>query len=483
MDKNIDYKKDLAEKLEDLKKIEGFPIGTDEDILALSEPPYYTACPNPYIKDFIEEYGTPYNEETDDYHREPFVGDVSEGKNNPIYNAHSYHTKVPHKAIKQYLEHYTVEGDIVLDGFSGTGMTGVAATELRRKSVLLDLAPISTFISWNYNTLGNKTNFIIEFEKIFREVSSEYQWMYETQHGIINNQQQRLISNNKIGIINYVVWSDVLSCPYCKYEFDYYCVDKIKTEQKSFNCPNCKAEIKKNECNRVKEIVFDRFLRKSIEINKQVPVLINYSFNNKRYEKVPDENDLQLLIKIDEIQSPFWIPIYKMLFKDNAWGDIYRSGYHYGMTHSHHFYTKRNLLILGSFWAKSTNPKINWAITAILNYVNKRQSYSGGGGGMPGVLFVASLVQEKNVFDVLKRKVLKLNKILKDEKVTSNSIISTQSVTDLINIDNNSIDYIFTDPPFGDNIMYSEASFLWESWLKVFTSNNSEAIINSSFAL
>ena len=40
MDKNIDYKEDLTEKLEELKKIEGFPIGTDEDILVLSEPSY-----------------------------------------------------------------------------------------------------------------------------------------------------------------------------------------------------------------------------------------------------------------------------------------------------------------------------------------------------------------------------------------------------------------------------------------------------------
>lgn len=147
MDKNIDYKKDLAEKLEELKKIVGFPIGTDEDILALSEPPYYTACPNPYIKDFIEEHGTPYDEETDVYHREPFVGDVSEGRNNPIYNAHSYHTKVPHKAIMKYIEHYTDKRDIVLDGFCGTGMTGVATQLLDRKAILSDLSPLASFIS------------------------------------------------------------------------------------------------------------------------------------------------------------------------------------------------------------------------------------------------------------------------------------------------------------------------------------------------
>ncbi len=45
------YLKLLAEKLKDpeFRKIEGFPIGKDEDILALSDPPYYTACPNPWL--------------------------------------------------------------------------------------------------------------------------------------------------------------------------------------------------------------------------------------------------------------------------------------------------------------------------------------------------------------------------------------------------------------------------------------------------
>jgi len=94
----------LREQLKDpeFRKIEGFPIGEDEDILALSDPPYYTACPNPFLGDFIRCYGKPYDPETDDYHREPFAADVSEGKNDPIYNAHSYHTKVPHKAIMRY---------------------------------------------------------------------------------------------------------------------------------------------------------------------------------------------------------------------------------------------------------------------------------------------------------------------------------------------------------------------------------------------
>ena len=125
------FRNELRKKLPELKKIEGFPIGDDEDIIALSDPPYYTACPNPWLNDFIEEWEKekekiPGRKKTFTL-IEPYGYDVSEGKNNPIYNAHSYHTKVPHPAIMRYILHYTQPGDIILDAFAGTGMSGVAA--------------------------------------------------------------------------------------------------------------------------------------------------------------------------------------------------------------------------------------------------------------------------------------------------------------------------------------------------------------------
>ena len=54
--KRDEYRRRLVEYLKDPKfrAIEGFPIGTDEDILALSDPPYYTACPNPFLPEIIE---------------------------------------------------------------------------------------------------------------------------------------------------------------------------------------------------------------------------------------------------------------------------------------------------------------------------------------------------------------------------------------------------------------------------------------------
>jgi len=58
-------------------------------------------------------------------------------------------------------------------------------------------------------------------------------------------------------------------------------------------------------------------------------------------------------------------------------------------------------------------------------------------------------------------------------------LVTCQSTTDLRQM-SNSIDYIFTDPPFGGNLMYSELNFIWESWLRVFGNNKEEAIENKT---
>jgi len=77
----MNYKEELKNKLEQLKDIDGFPIGTDEDILELSNPPYFTPCPNPFIKDFIEKNGEKYNQATDAYKCLPYTDDIDTNKN------------------------------------------------------------------------------------------------------------------------------------------------------------------------------------------------------------------------------------------------------------------------------------------------------------------------------------------------------------------------------------------------------------------
>jgi len=516
----------LREKLKDpeFRKIEGFPIGSDEDILALSDPPYYTACPNPFIADFITCYGKPYDP-SKPYSREPFAADVSEGKNDPIYNAHSYHTKVPHKAIMRYILHYTEPGDIVFDGFSGTGMTGVAAllcgdkdtveslgfkvdesgtiyqqekiegnkSEWKsfsklgeRKAVLNDLSPAATFIASNYNLSTDLDNFKLKSENILKELKEECGWMYETLHS----------TDNKMGFINYTIWSDVFICPECAEEVIFWeaAVDnQAGTVHDEFPCPSCNVLLSKRRMDRAWVAKFDRAIHQQVKITKQVPVLINYTVGNRRYEKKPDQYDLDLIEKIENSDIPYWFPTNPMMFKGEQWGDTWRAGVHAGITHIHHFYTKRNLWTLSCLWERLTCRceqtylrRIKFAFTAMQRAVSRLASiafsyyFHGGGGainaGTKGTLYVSSVVPEVSVFHSFTSRLQSIGPFFKTQNVTS--VVETRSTGDIT--EEAQVDYIFTDPPFGGNLMYSELNFLWESWLKVFTKTSAEAIENQS---
>jgi len=413
----------LKDMLDSVRDIEGCPIGKDEDILAQSDAPWYTACPNPYINEFINVFGKPYEEDTDDYERKPFVSDLSEGKNDPIYNAHSYHTKVPHKAIMKFIEHYTDEGDIVFDGFCGTAMTGVAAQLLNRKAVLSDLSPAATFIAFNYNTLVDVHEFEQETKIILAEVEKECGWMYETLH----------TDGKTKGRINYTVWSDVFICPYCNQEYVFWeaAVDEEEGKvNEEYTCPNCNANLTKRSCSRSANEYFDSAINQNVIRVKQVPVLINYNVGKKRYRKKIDENDLNLIKKIEESAIPYWFPTNRM-----PDGDESRRNDKYGITHVHHFYTKRNLWAL-SFLANriqkfQPSAALNFMLTGILPRASLMHKWKKGQttGITTGTLYVPSLIYEFNIRKMWEERPRYVKELLKMRSSLKycDSIISTQS--------------------------------------------------------
>lgn len=535
--KKEEYRQRLAEKLRDpeFREIEGFPLGTDEAILALSDPPYYTACPNPFLAEILDEWRRERRKNrkalglVDDenlppgmkaYQREPFAADVSEGKNDPIYNAHSYHTKVPHKAIMRYILHYTDPGDIVFDGFCGTGMTGVAAQLCGdrkvveslgyrvdkkgviydgekaisrlgvRKALLNDLSPAATFIAYNYNTPVDVRAFEREARRILAQVEKECGWMYETQH-----------TNGVKGRINYTVWSDVFRCPHCGKEMVFWdvAVDQDgKSIRDSWDCPGCSSTLAKSpkkdsgalRVERVMDTVFDRALGKTIQKARHRPVLINYSLGKNRHEKHPDEVDIAIIKKIEDSDIPYHFPKEPMLFVGEGWGDTWRSGVHAGLTHVHHFYTQRNLWVLASylnkvkespnyiFWQSILRGSTSYSTKMVK--VNVPRLLSNGGlfsfGAVTGTLYIPSLNGERPIDQAISGKIKSLIKSsIKGSGV--DTLITTQGSSKILT-ESGLLDYIFVDPPFGGNLMYSELNFLSEAWLGVFTNNKPEAIIN-----
>lgn len=501
----MERRKLTKEDIDKVRNIEGFPIGSDEDIIALSDAPFYTACPNPFIEDFIKEYGTPYDEETDDYHREPFAADVSEGKNDPIYMAHTYHTKVPYKAIMRYILHYTKPGDIVFDGFCGTGMTAFAAQMCeypeqdfkyqiehemkdddiqwgKRKAVVSDLSPAASFIAYNYNYPVEPSEFSSEIDSILASCEKECGWMYETTHVDEDGHPITGIDGKPIkGQISYTVWSDVIICPNCSGEMAYWdvAVDQEKDQvRKKFRCPHCGSVLEKKDCDHAFDIHYDHLLGETVSIAKQSPVKICYFVNGSRHAKVPQQSDFDLLKQVEAMDFPHRVPVVRM-----PEGGESRRNDKYGIKYAHQFYTKRNLLTLSVAVDAAKNGRSLFAITAIMKILTKMYRWAPHGkctAGMPGTLYLPSVTHEYSIFDVLKRRVNKLSDWLMTAKKFDKDVLVGCSDLSHFEMPENSIDYIFTDPPFGANLSYSELSFMWEVWLGVITNNSGEAIMNQS---
>lgn len=499
----------LREKLADpeFRKIEGFPIGEDENILILSDPPYYTACPNPFIRDFLFQYRK-HNDKMELYKAKPYAGDLTATRNNPFVNAHSYATKVPHEIVIRLILNYTKPGDIILDAYAGTGMTGVAAqlcgdvnylrngridffspkdSDLNdenssfnqpgnRLAIIGDLCPAASFIAANLNLPFDESAFDKEVETILKELDQECGWMYKTRH----------ISGG-YGNIICTIWSDVFICPECGEELSFWDVAVNEDEgiiQDPVCCPTCSVMIHKDELVRSWTNKFDCNLNSSIRQIKQVPVIILYEYEGERLEKKPDNEDLALLEQIENYQISDWYPTDRM-----PAGEESRRNDPLGITHIHHFFTKRNLAALACAWRFSSSMRSRFMLTSLMykssilcaplmsNYFAAKKGKARGGWvgkERSGTLYCPSIHSEVSIFSQIQTR-------KKSVKVTAASnllpIISTSSATK-IQLSDNSVDYIFTDPPFGANKMYSELNFMWESWLKIKTDNNKEAIMN-----
>ncbi|MDI6852990.1 MAG: DNA methyltransferase [Deltaproteobacteria bacterium] len=497
----------LREKLKDPKfrKIEGFPIGSDEDILALSDPPYYTACPNPFIEDFIKHYGKSYDPATDTYRREPFAADVSEGKNDPIYNAHSYHTKVPHKAIMRYILHYTEPGDIVFDGFCGTGMTGVAAQmcadraaieelNLRvqkdgvvsdsgnsqigkiglRYSILCDLSPIASFVAARYNDFQPPTFSSSAMTKIIETLKSEFGDYYDT----------TAPDSGFPGIAQFYVWSEVFACPHCAFSAPLYvfAVDIATYKLKSdFSCPSCNAQLTKENLDRVWTTSIDPTNNKPRKEARCELVEVSARIKNRTQRFAPTKYDHEKLEKIVR-KGLAWVPSDE--FPHGRQTRKVKSGS--GISTISQMFTPRSLAIISQAWELILKDDIGkrrfnglFLLSSVLTLLSRRERYRDGTGkgAQSGTLYVPSLQIEKNAFDVIERK-RKSFETLGLNTFAGHSIVTCQSHADLFNIQDNSVDYIFTDPPFGESLQYAELNFFHEAWLRVYTQLKQDCVLN-----
>jgi len=501
---NARARHELKNVLEQIESIEGFPKGDTKAILRLSLPPYATLGPNPFITEFLKKSGV-------DKSQGPsvpaaFAYDVVAGKNDPLYFLHFYSTKVPPDAIIPFILHYTSPGDIVLDGFCGTGMTGVAAQLCgdasrvankgkvgERRAILSDLSPAAGFIAAGTNAIGVISEYMDVIEEILNRIQRRNKGLLETLHvgwprGAKKDERvNRPTPTGERGIIEYVVWSDVFFCSSCGARLTYW--DLVfrgpgEPTPKKAPCPECGSLESIDTLERSWVTKFDRELQETVRQAEQVPVLINYRVGRSRYEKMPDENDLLLLETLANSEIAPHPPIVPLPAGYNT--DQPRKSH--GFTHVHHFFTRRNLLLLTQFWAEVQaleDPEARVAGLYVLTGAVQRvcrlnrymPSHDRHVGPLSGTLYVAPLTAEIPATHYMRARIRDIRRCA-DGPRGKGVVIGVQSATDLRNVPDASVDFVFTDPPFGANLNYSELNLLIEAWLEVRTDAEPEAVVN-----
>lgn len=507
----------LREKLSDpeFRKMSGFPNGSDEDILLLSNPPYYTACPNPFLAELITAHSSGRKNEIAEA-ESPYTSDVIASKTDVVYTAHTYHTKVPPEAIATYLRHYTKPGDVILDFFSGSGMTAVASrtvdqeqvsrdaseTARFRLPICIDLSPAATFISSVYLWPEHEERFEKNASILLRTVDSSLASCYRDGLEIAESDT-----------VEYVLWIEALFCPACQNEVLSDNVVKATTTIGSadeFQCPHCGALVSKGPTKASGAVRLERRLRTTFDIGtgatrltmRRVPVGAQVirgasakAANRRTIVILPEARTKQMH---DDLRPSQWFPTDSLIRGERyTQKDCLES---YGITNVHHFYLPRQLAVYAQMWANASAAptwrerqsllffvQSNGLGMTVLNRYQPTQFGKESGGSQvnrnfSGTLYVPSMVSEVTPRYAYSNKLKRLTKAfaLMRKQHNSEAIISTQSATELSNIPNESIDYIFVDPPFGRNLQYSELNQIWEAWLRVKTNRDSEAIMDST---
>jgi hypothetical protein len=336
------------------------------------------------------------------------------------------------------------------------------------------------------------------FDKASKDIldrfDAELGWMYETTH-----------TNGKPARIEYTVWSEVFTCPECGSPVAFYDVGFNRATGKveePFRCPGagCGAELSKTQLERrfttVRTPVGDLIERVDLR-----PARVHYVYNGQRYDKAPDQADLDILARVARESLAGPVPNHELPFMHmtHERAPMAKKGF----THVHHLWGDRSLHALAWLWKAcqdepdplTRHALLFWVEQALwgLSWQNrfKGVSFNKLGGSqvnqqMTGVYYVPALHAECSVRYNLEGSQPTRGKRQSLVKTWGESparlgqvMMSTGSSTDL-NIPDDSIDYVFVDPPFGANIYYADLAYLVEAWHGVYTRAADEAIQNQS---
>jgi DNA modification methylase len=394
---------------------------------------------------------------------EPLAMSTRGSKGTAAYLAHSYPTKVPPEAIEPFLLHHTRPGDLVLDPFCGSGMTGLAARRTRRRAILNDLSVGAVHLAANIAREADGKALHCAGQRVLDRVADAYQRWYGTTG-----------RDGGPARIDWTLWSSVYECAACG-ERSLLWHDAVDRETGrvagEWPCRTCGATITKL----------------GGVATESLPAWVSVTDSHGRYQRPPTAEDLNVLMRVSEEPLADWVPEVPL----SADREMYvRCALHlYGVTKVTDFWTPRNLRAVARLWTavnEEPDPRLRQALAfAFTNtawHATRMRRYNARGGQRPltGTLYIPQLSIEVNPAGVFRNKLGQLQRFYAEDAEPATGIRLMNSPAQALDIADESIDYCFTDPPFGSNIFYADCAVVWESWLGAVTDLRMEAVINKS---
>lgn len=386
-------------------------------------------------------------------------------RSDPVYMAHAYLTKVPVPAILPFIEAFTEPGALLVDPFAGSGMTGVAAAALGRRARLFDVSVLGSHIGRNYVNQVDSDKLRAEGHAVLHRARRRTGDVYTTVCHACGKRAE----------VVKCVWSMIMECASCDSEVNFYsALEAAGWHKNRMRCPTCS----------------DMF-----------------SSRNGRVDEEPVLDSITCQCTRTQLEQPWQPPLTPLTVDGLWWPDVpieeHRQMHQasaltkHGLTSTAKFFSQRNLVTLSALRAEidavsdsRLRDKLCFVFTAILTRASKRYQWSKKRplNAANANYYVAPVFYEWNVFDLFQRKLEAI--IRSDDWIREHSQASLFNQSENSDIEyeiasanrlpltDESVDYIFMDPPFGSNIFYSDMNLFQEAWLGEFTDETAEAVVD-----
>lgn len=351
-----------------------------------------------------------------------------------MYVWHKYWSRKTWNVVSEHIKAYSPEAGIVFDPFAGSGVVAIEAARSKRRAIVCDLNPVANYIT----------------EITLLRIKPER--LYEAFEGVRDRAMKAIR--------------------------DLYAV----------HCLKCG-----------KSLVADCFVRRGDKVTevryKGCPHCGHRSEGSR-----PKKRDIELLEALESGRIRDWYPRNPLKYPDGA---PFKERQQYKSLDE--LFTKRNLRAVAMLYAAiqdENSPSVRKVLmggfTSMIHLCTRMMpvgtpapsnhyTYFSSRGWTQHSYWSASEYMEQNAWDKFEGAItghqglinamVESSKELDDVKVTNDwrkvlageadiAVVTDDCIELMKKMPEESIDYIFTDPPYDASVQYGELSYLWNAWLK-----------------